>query len=93
MADGATLTDDALRAEVRAWLAANWTPLPKPPPGPGGAGWTTTPEHKAWLAKVVDARWAANEARLALRRPLTAIQMRHCAALPPGSAFLPSLSF
>jgi alkylation response protein AidB-like acyl-CoA dehydrogenase len=59
MADGATLTDDALRAEVRAWLAANWTPLPKPPAGPGGAGWTTTPEHKAWLAKVVDARWAA----------------------------------
>jgi len=59
MADGATLTDDALRAEVRAWLAANWTPLPKPPAGPGGAGWATTPEHKAWLAKVVDARWAA----------------------------------
>jgi alkylation response protein AidB-like acyl-CoA dehydrogenase len=59
MADGATLTDDALRAEVRAWLADNWTPLPKPQAGAGGAGWTTTPEHKAWLAKVVDARWAA----------------------------------
>jgi len=59
MADGATLTDDALRAEVRAWLAANWKPLPARPAGPGGAGWTTTQEHQAWLAKVVDARWAA----------------------------------
>ena len=59
MADGATLTDDAMRAEVHDWLAANWTPLPKPPAGAGGAGWTTTPELKAWLAKVVDARWAA----------------------------------
>jgi alkylation response protein AidB-like acyl-CoA dehydrogenase len=59
MADGAALTDDALRAEVRAWLAANWTPLPARPAGAGGAGWTTTPEHQAWLAKVVEARWAA----------------------------------
>jgi alkylation response protein AidB-like acyl-CoA dehydrogenase len=59
MADGTTaLTDDALRAEVRDWLAANWRPLPKPPAGSGGAGWSTTPEHKAWLAKVVEARWA-----------------------------------
>ena len=53
------VTDEALRAEVRAWLAANWKPLPQRPPGPGGAGWTTTPEHKAWLAKVFDARWTA----------------------------------
>jgi alkylation response protein AidB-like acyl-CoA dehydrogenase len=60
MADGTTTsTDDALREEVRAWLAANWTP-PETPRGPSqrGAGWTTTPEHRAWLAKVVDARWA-----------------------------------
>jgi alkylation response protein AidB-like acyl-CoA dehydrogenase len=59
MADGAALTDDALRAEVRAWLAANWTPLPARPAGAGGAGGATTPEHQAWLAKVVEARWAA----------------------------------
>jgi hypothetical protein len=54
MADGST--DAALREEVRAWLAANWKGLPQP--GPGGAGWTVSPEHKAWLAKVVEARWA-----------------------------------
>ena len=59
MADGATsITDEALREEVHAWLAANWHGLPKPQPGPGGAGWTVSPEHKAWLAKVVEARWA-----------------------------------
>jgi alkylation response protein AidB-like acyl-CoA dehydrogenase len=57
MDDAALLTDEALRAEVRAWLAANWKPLPRPPGG--NAGWSTTPEHKAWLAKVVEARWAA----------------------------------
>jgi alkylation response protein AidB-like acyl-CoA dehydrogenase len=50
-------SDEALREEVRAWLAANWTPLPRAPGA--GAGWTTTPEHRAWLAKVVEARWAA----------------------------------
>jgi alkylation response protein AidB-like acyl-CoA dehydrogenase len=58
MADGTTLTDADLREEVRAWLKANWQPLPPPRPGPGGAGWTVSPEQKAWVAKVVDARWA-----------------------------------
>jgi alkylation response protein AidB-like acyl-CoA dehydrogenase len=57
MADGNAITDDTLRDEVRAWLTDNWQPLPRPTGG-GGAGWTTTPEHKAWLAKVADARWA-----------------------------------
>ncbi|MGH6972027.1 MAG: acyl-CoA dehydrogenase family protein, partial [Caulobacteraceae bacterium] len=50
----------ALRDEVRAWLAANWK-RPKPDQAAraqGGAGWTTTTEHRAWLAKVVEARWA-----------------------------------
>jgi alkylation response protein AidB-like acyl-CoA dehydrogenase len=56
MADATT--DDALREDVRAWLAANWKGLPKPKPGAGGAGWTISDEHKAWLAQVVDARWA-----------------------------------
>jgi len=55
MDDGGAIGDEALRAEVRAWLAANWTGQVRPS---GGAGWTTTPEHRAWLAKVVEARWA-----------------------------------
>jgi alkylation response protein AidB-like acyl-CoA dehydrogenase len=50
------VTDEALREEVRAWLKDNWKPSGKPMTGPGG--WSTTPEHKAWLAKVVEARWA-----------------------------------
>jgi alkylation response protein AidB-like acyl-CoA dehydrogenase len=54
------VTDEALRAEVRAWLAANWDPkLFARPAGGDRAGWTTTPEHRAWLAKVFDARWSA----------------------------------
>ena len=57
MADANT-ANDALRDEVRAWLADNWKGLPKPKPGPGGAGWTVSAEHKAWLAKVVAAGWA-----------------------------------
>lgn len=58
MADGTHVTDAELREEVRAWLADNWRGLPKPKPGPGGAGWSVSAEHKAWLAKVVAARWA-----------------------------------
>ena len=53
MADGAD--SNALREEVRAWLAENWKGLPA---GRSGAGWTQPPEVKAWLAKVVGARWA-----------------------------------
>lgn len=49
------MTDDELRAEVRAWLKANWkNDLPPQ------TQWTTGPEHRAWLNKVVDARWAVN---------------------------------
>lgn len=59
MVDATAIGDTALRDEVRAWLAENWEGLPKPKPGPGGAGWTVSDEHKAWLAKVVEARWAA----------------------------------
>lgn len=58
MADAETTSDQALRAEVRAWLTANWKGLPAPKPGPGGAGWTVSDEYKAWLGKVVEARWA-----------------------------------
>jgi alkylation response protein AidB-like acyl-CoA dehydrogenase len=49
MADDAALpvTDDSLREEVRAWLAAHWSgSLPN------------EAERRAWMAKVVDARWA-----------------------------------
>ncbi len=47
-------TDEALREEVRGWLAAHWDPSQKgraAAGAPGGAG-------PAWLAKVVEARWA-----------------------------------
>jgi len=50
--------DEVLREEVRAWLADNWKGLPKPQPGAGGAGWGASAEQKAWLRKVVEARWA-----------------------------------
>ena len=43
-------TDDALRAEVRAWLAQHWT---------GHTAAPGTAQHRAWLAQVVEARWAA----------------------------------
>jgi len=59
MADGNASGDDVLREEVRAWLADNWKGLPKTQPGAGGAGWGASPELKAWLKTVVDARWAA----------------------------------
>jgi alkylation response protein AidB-like acyl-CoA dehydrogenase len=48
---------DDLHEEVRGWLAQHWTGLPGATPG-AGAGWTTTPEHRTWLTKVVEARWA-----------------------------------
>jgi alkylation response protein AidB-like acyl-CoA dehydrogenase len=56
MADGSAAADHELREEVRAWLADNWSG--RGPRTGDGAGWTTTPEHRAWLAKVVEARWA-----------------------------------
>jgi alkylation response protein AidB-like acyl-CoA dehydrogenase len=58
MREAAETSDQALEAEVCAWLAENWRPLHRPAASQGGAGWTTTPEHRAWLAKVVEARWA-----------------------------------
>jgi len=48
------VSDDDLRQEVRAWLAANWhmkvADLNE---------FRTTPAYREWLNKVVDARWAA----------------------------------
>jgi alkylation response protein AidB-like acyl-CoA dehydrogenase len=45
-APAAVPADDDLRDEVATWLAAHWDPSL-----PGG--------HRAWLAQVVEARWAA----------------------------------
>ena len=56
MTDNPTpMTDDELRVSVRAWLAANWKGDLPPQ-----AQWTASPEHRAWLARVVEARWAVN---------------------------------
>ena len=48
-----TLTDEALKAEVTAWLADHW----KPKAGDQGAGFGLHP-HRDFMAKVVEARWA-----------------------------------
>lgn len=45
---------DELRAEVRDWLAAHWTALPK-----SDDPWASSPERIAWLEKVLDAGYAA----------------------------------
>jgi alkylation response protein AidB-like acyl-CoA dehydrogenase len=55
MDEAHVLDDAALQREVRAWLAEHW----RGQIGSGGAGWTTTVEHRSWLAKVVEAGWAA----------------------------------
>jgi alkylation response protein AidB-like acyl-CoA dehydrogenase len=57
MDDADAPTDEALRAEVDAWLADNWTG--ETAARGDGSGWTTSPERRAWLARVVEARWAA----------------------------------
>ena len=49
------MSDDELRAEVRAFLKEHWKGLP-----PRSDQWTVGPEQRAWQAKVVDARWAVN---------------------------------
>lgn len=48
------MTDNDLRDEVRAWLAANWNGSIALPPTN-----VATPEYRAWLTRVVEARWAA----------------------------------
>lgn len=44
---------DELRTEVRKWLSANWSLLPK-----ADDPWVSTPERIAWLEKVLDAGYA-----------------------------------
>jgi alkylation response protein AidB-like acyl-CoA dehydrogenase len=54
MSDAATTTDNALRDEVRAWLAANWDrTLPQ-----DQDRWNLSEATRAFIAKVVDAGWA-----------------------------------
>jgi alkylation response protein AidB-like acyl-CoA dehydrogenase len=60
MADTASAptSDDQLREEVAAWLAANWDPSMRARMRvEGGYGGEPGP-YSAWLAKVVEARWA-----------------------------------
>jgi len=45
---------DDLRAEVRDWLARNWSPLPH-----SADPWVSSPEQIAWNEKVLDAGYAA----------------------------------
>jgi alkylation response protein AidB-like acyl-CoA dehydrogenase len=46
-------TPEQLRTEVRDWLAANWTGLPK-----STDPWVSSPEHVAWLERVLDTGYA-----------------------------------
>ena len=57
MTQTVTVTDEALREEVRAWLADNWRP--EALKTRDTSGWGVSEETKAWLAKVADAGWAA----------------------------------
>ena len=53
MADLPVPTAEQLRTEVRGWLAENWTGLPK-----SADPWVSSPEHIAWLERVLDAGFA-----------------------------------
>jgi alkylation response protein AidB-like acyl-CoA dehydrogenase len=50
----ASMTDEQLRAEVAGWLAENWKGGVRGPQAGGDVA-----AYRAWIAKVVDARWAA----------------------------------
>ncbi len=51
-------SDEALRAEAQAFLEANWDPG-KYRAAPATGSGVATANHRAWLAKVVEGRWAA----------------------------------
>ena len=52
------VSDDALREEVREWLAGNWTTARATALEKTQQIWSASDELKVWLAKVVEARWA-----------------------------------
>jgi alkylation response protein AidB-like acyl-CoA dehydrogenase len=57
--DIAARSDEALRQEAAAWLQANWDPSQRARIVPPGFEDRDASPYNAWLAKVVEARWAA----------------------------------
>ena len=72
-------TPEQLRTEVRDWLAANWTGLPKTTDP-----WVSSPEHIAWLERVLDA--ALGRERLACRGIVFAWPLEMTGASPDRAA-------
>ena len=58
MSDENLVSDDALREEVRAWLAERWNPERALAFVGEHLNWNTSDEMKAWASEVVEARWA-----------------------------------
>ena len=53
-----SVTDEALRDEVRTWLDENWTKDVAEALANEGYGWETSEERKAWLRLVMEGRWS-----------------------------------
>lgn len=58
MSTESNVSNETLRDEVRTWLAENWTEDIKGTLSKEGFTWGASPERKAWLGRVVEARWA-----------------------------------
>ena len=52
------VSDDALREEVRAWLADNWDSKRADSMEGSNLNFGASDEFKAWVSEVVEARWA-----------------------------------
>jgi alkylation response protein AidB-like acyl-CoA dehydrogenase len=53
-----TVSNEALRDEVRTWLDENWTSDIAGALANESYGWETSPERKAWLSLVLEGRWS-----------------------------------
>ena len=53
-----SVTDEALRDEVRTWLDENWTKDVAEALANEAYGWETSEERKAWLKRVMEGRWS-----------------------------------
>ena len=53
-----SMTDAALREEVRGWLEQNWQPEIAEALANESYNWETSPERKAWLKLVLEGRWS-----------------------------------